>query len=497
MKEKKNCCCKKKNCKRAAESTKDLKVLKKKTKIVATIGMNSATEEMLAKMSQNGVNIFRLNFSHGDHPEHEAKIVAIRKLGLPGAILLDTKGPEIRTAGIEGKIELKAGDKFIITVADNNVYEETGKIGVSYKEFYSDIEIGNHITIDGNLIARATSKKDKDIEFIVERGSSVVGSKRHINVQGRHVSLPTLTENDWKDIDFGIAQKVDYIAMSFVRTANDVKEVREYCAKGGLTDVKIISKIENCEAVENLEELVLESDGIMIARGDLALEAGYAKVPTIHKRIMELCSFYKKPVIVATQMLASMVSEINPTRAEVSDVAHAVYEGADAIMLSEEATKSRDPSLVVEMMTDIALEAEKETYGECECDEECECDDNCDCECCCHLLAEEMLPICPEMLEEVDGIAIISKDYDLARIISNARIPLPTYTFTDNEIYRNQMNLLWNVKPFTIDITDNFEANVKKAEKLICKKCIKKYLLISEMNVKGKLIPTIQVRDLE
>ena len=489
-----NKCCK-------VNNSEDLNILKKKTKIVATIGMNSATEEMLPLMSKKGVNIFRLNFSHGDHAEHAAKIDIIRKYNLPGAVLLDTKGPEIRTAGIEGKIELKEGDKFIITVADNNLYEKTGKLGVSYKEFIKDIEVGNKITIDGNLIAEAISKKGKDIEFLVKKGKTVVSAKRHINVQGRHVSLPTLTENDWKDIDFGIKYKVDYIAMSFVRTAQDVKEVREYCAKGGLKDVKIISKIENCEAVENLEELVLESDGIMIARGDLALEAGYAKVPTIHKRIMELCSFYKKPVIVATQMLASMVTEINPTRAEVSDVAHAIYEGADAIMLSEEATKSQDPSHVVEMMADITLEAEKETYGDCDCDDDCECgckDGNeCVCDCCCNLLAEDMLPIYPEMVEEVDGIVIISKNYDLTRIISNARIPLPTFSFIDNEAYRNQMNLLWNVKPFLIKITNDFEANVAEAEKSICKKCVKKYLLISEMNVKGKLIPTVQVRDLE
>ena len=497
MTEKGSCCCKNKCKEEVKTMSQDNKILKKKTKIVATIGMNSATEEMLQAMSKKGVNIFRLNFSHGDHAEHKAKIDAIRKHNLPGAILLDTKGPEIRTAGMESKVELKEGDKFIITVADGNSYEKTGKIGVSYKEFLTDIEIGNNITIDGNLIAEAISKKGEDIEFLVKTGSTVVSSKRHINVQGRHVSLPTLTENDWKDIDFGIEQKVDYIAMSFVRTAKDVQEVREYCAKGGLKDVKIISKIENCEAVDNLEELVLESDGIMIARGDLALEAGYAKVPTIHKRIMELCSFYKKPVIVATQMMASMVTEINPTRAEVADVAHAVYEGADAVMLSEEATKSKDPSHVVEMMADIVLEAENETYGDCDCD----CEDECDCDnaCCCdyHLLAEEMLPICPEMLEDVDGIVIISKDYDLTRVISNARIPLPTFSFTDKETYRNQMNLLWNVKPFMMNITDDFEANVAEAEKSICKKCVKTYLLISEMNVKGKMIPTIQVRELQ
>lgn len=492
----KNSCCCKNKCKDEISTTSDNnKILKKKTKIVATIGMNSATEDMLQAMSKKGVNIFRLNFSHGDHAEHKAKIDIIKKFNLPGAILLDTKGPEIRTAGMEGKTELKEGDKFIITVADGNSYEKTGKIGVSYKEFLNDIEVGNNITIDGNLIAEAISKNGEDIEFLVKTGSTVVSSKRHINVQGRHVSLPTLTENDWKDIDFGIEQKVDYIAMSFVRTAKDVQEVREYCAKGGLKDVKIISKIENCEAVENLEELVLESDGIMIARGDLALEAGYAKVPTIHKRIMELCSFYKKPVIVATQMMASMVTEINPTRAEVSDVAHAVYEGADAIMLSEEATKSKDPSHVVNMMADIALEAEKETYGDSDCEDECDCNDNCCCDC--HLLADDMLPICPEMLEDVDGIVIISKNYDLTRIISNARIPLPTFSFTDKETYRNQMNLLWNVKPFMMNITDDFEANVTEAEKSVCRKCIKTYLLISEMNVKGKMIPTIQVRELE
>lgn len=453
----------------------------KRTKIVATIGMASETEEMLKKMSDAGVNVFRLNFSHGDHSEHAAKIEKIRRLGLPGAILLDTKGPEIRTRNTSTKVELKKGDKLVLTI-EETTYEESGKLGVSYKEFINDITVGDFITIDESLIAKAVNKTATDIEFEITKGFGKVGSNRHINVQGRHVSLPTVTENDWKDIDFGIEQKVDYIALSFARTAKDINDVREYCAKKGHGSVKIIAKIENGEAVDNLEEIAMATDGIMVARGDLAKEIPFAKVPRVQRRIMELCSYYKKTVIVATQMLASMVTEINPTRAEISDVANAVFSGTDAVMLSEEATKSEDPSHVVATMAEIAEESEKEVYGD---EDETVVYD------------EVVLPLTPEMAEGVDAIVVISKDYNTTRFVSNARVALPTFSFINDVTLKNQMNLLWNVKSFELNISDDFEANVAEAEKVVAKMGdFKKYALISETTVKGKVIPTVQVREM-
>ncbi len=467
-------------------------MVEKKTKIIATIGPASETEMMLKKISEEGVNVFRLNFSHGSYTEHGAKIEKIRRLGLPGAILLDTKGPEIRTKDVNGKFEIKAGDKFIITVTSGNSYEISGKIGVSYKEFIKDIDVGDNISIDGNLVAKAIKKTDTDIEFEVLSGHTNITSNRHINVYGKHVSLPTVTESDWKDIDFGIEQRLDYIALSFARTEEDVNEVRQYCAKKGWPDIKIISKVENLEALENIESLIRASDGIMIARGDLADEAGYAKVPVIHKEIIKLCAFYKKPVIVATQMLSSMVTQVNPTRAEASDVANAIFDGADAIMLSEETTKSSDPSHVVQVMAGIAKEAELAMYG----DEEGKGKELCGSEtlCQCNM---DLFPLYPDLTQDLDAIVIISSDYDITRKIANARVPAPIYSFIDREIYMNQMALIWNTRPFMMKISDDFESNVKIAEQEL-KKCphIKKYLLVSDVSSNGKKVLTVQSREL-
>ena len=241
----------------------------------------------------------------------------------------------------------------------------------------------------------------------------------------------------------------------------------------------------------------------MVARGDLALEFGYAKVPTVQRRIIELCAYYKKPVIVATQMLMSMVTEINPTRAEVSDVANAVYSGVDAVMLSDEATKSPDPSHVVEMMSEIVIEAEKETYG-CHCDDDCDCKkenngecccgDECGCGCgCCGM---EIFPFYPEIVKNTDAIVVVDKNYDTTRIISNARLPQKIYSFTDNAVYKNQMALLWNVEGIKMNISDNItDTNIKNIEKEILKrnKNIKKYLFVA--NIKN--VPTIQVREVK
>jgi pyruvate kinase len=462
----------------------------KRTKIVATIGMASDNSEMLKKMSDAGVNIYRLNFSHGDHAEHAEKIKKIREeLKLDSAILLDTKGPEIRTGRVNGKVEVKEGDVLTLTVEDV-LYEDAGKLGISYKNFVNDVEVGDIVVLlSGAVLVEVVSKTATDVVTKVVSGSGKIGSKRHVNLRGKKVSLPTVTEQDWKDIDFGIEQKVDYIALSFVRTAKDIKEVREYCRNKG-QDIKIISKIENYESVQNLEEIVKESDGVMVARGDLACEISFPKVPAVQRRIMDLCDQYKKTVIVATQMLMSMVDSITPTRAEVMDVSTAVYDGADAVMLSDEATKSADPSHVVKMMASIAKETEKEVYEF----EVSEKEKGCSKEKSLNGISASISAMV-ETMECIDSIVVVSDDYDLVNSIANYRPTQTIFAFTNDQKNKNQMELVFNTYPQKMDISGDLNSVIKNALKVVKTKKAdaKKCVLVSYTEVNGEKVPTIQI----
>ena len=445
----------------------------KKTKIVATIGPKSESPEVLAKLSKAGVNVFRLNFSHGSHEEHGKKIDAIRSLKLPGAVLLDTKGPEIRTGEVKDKLFVKTGDKFTMTI-EKGIYEDTGKISVNYKDFLKDVEVNDVICFDsGVMFAKALNKTNTDIEFEVVSGQTNITTKRHINLFGKPVSLPTVTEQDWKDIDFGIEKKVDMIALSFVRSAKDVKEVRDYCIAKGHKNVHIISKIENFEATQNLEEIVEESDGIMVARGDLACEIPFSKVPSTQKKIVALCALYKKPVIIATQMLLSMTDNIQPTRAEVSDVANAVFEHVDAVMTSDETTKGVDPVNVIEVMAKIAKDTEEEIYA-------CDCDDECECGC---QDKDGMFSILPDYTTNTDAIVVLSDKVEYTNSVSSARYDLPILSFTTNETIANNLHLVWNTTPFLLK-ENNLENNIKEIEEIIKKdyKDIKQYVFVFELN---------------
>lgn len=455
----------------------------KKTKIVATIGPKSESPEMLAKLSKAGVNVFRMNFSHGSHEEHGKKIDAIRSLKLPGAVLLDTKGPEIRTGEVRDKLFVKIGDKFTMTT-EKGVYEDTGKISVNYKDFLKDVDVNDIICFDsGVMFAKALNKTNTDIEFEVVSGQTNITTKRHINLFGKPVSLPTVTEQDWKDIDFGIEKKVDMIALSFVRSAKDVKEVRDYCIAKGHKDVHIISKIENFEATQNLEEIVEESDGIMVARGDLACEIPFSKVPSVQKKIVALCDLYKKPVIVATQMLLSMVDNIQPTRAEVSDVANAVFEHVDAVMTSDETTKGVDPVNVIEVMAKIAKDTEDEIYS-CNCDDDCECGCKNGEECTCGCQDKDgIFTILPDYTTDTDAIVVLSNKAEYTNSVSSARYDLPILSFTTNETLANNLHLVWNTTPFLLK-ESNLETNIKEIEEIIKKdyKEIKQYIFVFELN---------------
>ena len=333
---------------------------RKKTKIVATLGPASMSETTLGKMIKNGLNVARLNFSHGSHNEHLGRLKMARSvannLGKRLAILQDLSGPKIRIGEvIEGGITLKAGKTVILTT--EKCLGTDKKIQVSYKKLPKEIKKGQLIMIeDGKKRLEVQSIRGNNIKCKVLTGGHLT-SRKGVNVPGARLSLRSLTPKDKKDIPFGTRHKVDFVAMSFVRSVADVKELRRILKKAG-SRAHIIAKIETTEAIENFDEIVQEVDGVMVARGDLAVEIGPEHVPLAQKRIISTCNTLGKPVIVATQMLDSMEKSPTPTRAEVSDVANAILDGADAVMLSGESAIGKFPTKSVATLSRIAREIE-------------------------------------------------------------------------------------------------------------------------------------------
>lgn len=335
----------------------------RKTKIVCTIGPASESIEMLEKLMEAGMNVTRLNFSHGDYKEHGARIKNIReaaqKLGKNVAILLDTKGPEIRTHTMEnGAIELQAGSTLIVSMTE--VVGTTEKISVSYEGLIDDVHAGSTILLDDGLIGLEVIDIDKANNEIKTKvvNSGTLKNKKGVNVPGVSVKLPGITEKDAKDIVFGIEQGVDFIAASFVRRASDVLEIRELLEEHHAESIQIIPKIENQEGVDNINEILEVSDGLMVARGDLGVEIPAEDVPLVQKQLIQKCNKLGKPVITATQMLDSMQRNPRPTRAEASDVANAIFDGTDAIMLSGETAAGSYPVEAVQTMHNIASRVE-------------------------------------------------------------------------------------------------------------------------------------------
>ncbi|UPM55116.1 pyruvate kinase [Gottfriedia acidiceleris] len=334
----------------------------RKTKIVCTIGPASETVEKLVELINAGMNVARLNFSHGSHEEHAARITSIReaskRTGRTVAILLDTKGPEIRTLDFEGgQAELKTGNEVIITTEP--VVGTAEKFAVSYEGLIDDVHVGSKILIDDGLIGlEVIGIEGNDIRTKV-LNSGLVKNKKGVNVPNVRVNLPGITEKDISDIEFGIEQNVDFIAASFVRKASDVLEIRELLGKHGAEYIQIIPKIENQEGIDNIDEILEVSDGLMVARGDMGVEIPPEEVPIVQKLLIKKCNNLGKPVITATQMLDSMQRNPRPTRAEASDVANAILDGTDAIMLSGETAAGSYPIESVSMMNSIALRIEK------------------------------------------------------------------------------------------------------------------------------------------
>ncbi len=334
----------------------------KRTKIVCTLGPATDKEEVLRELIKNGLNVARMNFSHGSHEEHKKRIDLVKKireeLNQPTGILLDTKGPEIRTGQFElPEVFLEEGQTFTITMKD--VMGNQDMCTVSYKDLAKDVEPGNTILIDDGLVGLTVKEINGDDIVCEVQNSGIVKNHKGVNVPGVKVNLPAITEKDRSDILFGIEQGIDFIAASFVRKVSDVLAIRQILEENNATDIKIISKIENQEGVDNLDEIIAVSDGIMVARGDLGVEIPTEEIPIVQKLMIKKCNEAGKPVITATQMLDSMMRNPRPTRAEVTDVANAIYDGTDAIMLSGETAAGKYPVEAVKTMAQIAKRTEE------------------------------------------------------------------------------------------------------------------------------------------
>lgn len=335
----------------------------KKTKIVCTMGPNSNDENIMRRLVKEGMDIARFNFSHGSHEEQKGRMDMLKKIReeekKPVAILLDTKGPEIRTGVLKDgkKVLLKEGET--ITLTNEEIEGDETKVSLTYKGLVDDVQIGNMILIDDGLIGlKVKEKTETDIICTIVNGGEL-GERKGVNVPNVPVRLPAITEKDKEDLKFGVEQKIDFIAASFVRNAECILEIRSYLNKCGAPYIPIIAKIENSEGIDNIDEIIRCADGIMVARGDLGVEIPAEEVPYLQKMLIQKCNSNYKPVITATQMLDSMMRNPRPTRAEVTDVANAVYDGTDAVMLSGETAQGKYPLEALQMMVHIIENTEE------------------------------------------------------------------------------------------------------------------------------------------
>jgi pyruvate kinase len=432
----------------------------RKTKIICTIGPSSESFTMLEKLAKAGMNIVRLNMSHGDHESHMKVIKSVRtlnkKLENPIAILVDTQGPEIRTGDIKQELNLKKDD-IISVVARGEENVEFTSIRVNYEDLVNDVTIGDMITVDNGLInLEVLTKEDRTMQCKVIDGG-ILKSKRHVNLPGIRVNLPAITEKDKRDILFSISQEVDFIALSFVRNAEDVDQLKALLGNK-VEKINVISKIEDQEGLKNLSEILDKSDGVMVARGDLGVEIAIEKLPRVQRRIIRLCAQQGKRVIVATHMLESMIKNPIPTRAEVTDVANAVYEEADAIMLSGESAMGKYPVKCVEILSRITLSIEQSPGLQFVKDLSLEND------------KAEIASAAVKLAESIKAKAIIvpTRRGKMANYVTNCHPQTPIIcAFTNDSRTRRQLVLNRNVLSFRINFSEDPEKTLATAAKIL------------------------------
>ncbi len=415
-----------------------------KTKMIFTIGPTSESEEMLSELIKAGMNAARLNFSHGDHEEHGNRIDLIKKLRTkhnnPIAIVLDTKGPEIRTKDFAEKVELKEGSRFTIYCGEDVLGDAT-KCSVTYDNLYKDVKPGNTILIDDGLVGLTVEKIEENKVHCIVANNGFVSSKKGINVPNVSIKLPALTEKDKSDLIFGCEQEVDMVAASFIRKASDVLAIRKVLEQNGGSDIQIFSKIENQEGVDNIDEIIKFSDGIMVARGDMGVEIPIERVPVVQKMIIEKCNKAGKPVITATQMLDSMMRNPRPTRAEASDVANAIFDGTDAVMLSGESANGKYPIEAAKTMARIAMAAEAQIDYEAALNKRKE-------NALSNVANAISLATCTTARElNVSAIITATQTGSTARMVSKYKPECPIIAVTPDEKVARKLALNWGVFP--------------------------------------------------
>ncbi len=440
-----------------------MKEVLRKTNIIGTIGPASESEEMFTKLVEAGLNVARINFSHGGYEENAEKIATIKRvrerLNKPVALLLDTKGPEIRTGKLESgdeKVTIEEGQEF--TFIHDDIVGNNTKTTITYKDLYKDVKPGAKILVDDGAIEfEVVSVEGKDIKCKA-LNTAKLGSRKTMNVPGLKLNLPALAQKDIEDITNGVKAGFDFIAASFVRRASDVEAIRELLNKNGGEHVKIISKIESQEGIDNFEEILELSDGIMVARGDMGVEIPMEQVPIVQKHFIKRCNQVGKPVVTATQMLESMTSSPRPTRAEVSDVANAVYDVTSCIMLSGECAMGKYPVECVKTMVKISKAIEgtvnywkrfnKKDFKQIDSED----------------LERNIAYTTCVTAEKVKANAIVAYTHkgDSVRYIAGMGPGCPIFAITDNESTFYQLSVAWNVTPILVKDGKTIEDTIQK-----------------------------------
>jgi len=433
----------------------------KKTKIVATLGPASSDKETLRQMFLSGLNVCRLNFSHGSHEDHAAVVKTIRELndetGLNVAILADLQGPKIRTNEMENNgVELVNGS--IVTIGIEKVVGTAQRFSINYEKLPQDVQAGERILLDDGKLALEVVQTDGKKEFtakVIHGG--ILSSKKGVNFPNTRISMPSLTPKDLEDLDFALAQDVDWIGLSFVRSARDIIELKHIIATKN-AKAKVIAKIEKPEAIDDIDEIIRESDGLMVARGDLGVEVPFQKVPLIQKMLITKCITQAKPIIVATQMMETMINNITPTRAEVNDVANAVLDGADAVMLSGETSVGKFPIEVIKTIANIVTEMEQfeGIYNKEELPERNQA----------RFITDSICFNACRLSQRVEANAILTMSFSgyTAYKIASQRPKSTIFVFSSNQQILTQLNLVWGVRAFYYDkqiSTDHTIADIK------------------------------------
>jgi pyruvate kinase len=466
------------------------------TKIVFTIGPATDHEDILEQLIREGVNVCRFNMAHASHESIRKMIVKIRRAGQRAgrqiALMMDVKGPEIRTGDLDAPLSLKAGDLLDIVLC-KSAQPEGGipQVTVNYPKLITDLKVGDEVLVDSGLIQLQVI--EKEATFIRSRVviPGELGNRRHINLPGVHVDLPCLTSKDRSDILFGVEQEFDYFALSFVREASDIELLRRVLNDQN-SKAKIIAKIEDQTAIRNLEAIVKASDGIMVARGDLGVECPFEELPFIQKTAIRMCIEHFKPSIVATHMLESMIHAPVPTRAEVTDVSAAVLDRADCVMLSGETTVGKYPLECIRVLNRIVHRAEESIVTRPA--------DSVNLE----TPAEKMLRSAARFAQEIEhsGLVVFTRSLRYPLLLSALRSSqIPIYAFTDDEVLYRQMQLIWGIKPFFMVYTQDREESIQNALHVLKSKDWvhpgDRLVVITNVLARSKVVESIQLRRIE